>query len=113
MKTQNLIMGGCSLDDHEVKQMSEVNCKLQEAMQAVVMKLLEIRENTPMSTEAVMATVLHDFELIIEEEMCEAEDLIREEVPEDKLSDFAILCETLDTSQTGYWEAVKKHISNN
>ena len=98
------------MDDYEVKQMHEVNGKLLDAMQDVVMKLLEIRKNTPMTKEAIMATVLHDFEFIIEDEMCEAEDLIREEVPEGKLTDFAILCETLKASHAGYWESVKKRL---
>lgn len=111
MKAQNLIIGGCSLDDYEVEQMHEVNCKLQDAMQDVVMKLLELRRNTPMPVEAVMAIMLHDFEFIIEDEMCEAEDLIREEVPEHKLTDFAILCETLKASHAGYWESIKKHLN--
>ena len=111
MRIENLIMGGCSLDEEEAKQMYELNQKLQDAMQDVVMKLLEIRKDAPMSKEATMATVLHDFEFIIEDEMCEAEDLIREEVPENKLTDFAILCETLKASHTGYWESVKKHMN--
>lgn len=111
MRIENLIMGGYSLDDQEVKQMHEVNCKLQDAMQDVVMKLLEIRKDAPMPKKAAMAVVLHDFETIIEDEMCEAEDLIREEVPEDRLTDFAILCETLKASHAGYWESVKKHLN--
>lgn len=111
MRIENLINGGCSLDEEEDRQVRELNQKLQEAMQDVVMKLMEIRKDVPMSKEAVMATVLHDFEFIIEDEMCEAEDLIREEVPEDKLTDFAILCETLKASHTGYWESVKKRLN--
>lgn len=111
MRTENLIMGGCSLDDQEVKQMHKVNCKLHDAMQDVVMKLLEIRKNTPMSTEAVMATVLHDFEFIIEDEMCEAEDLIRGEVPANKLTDFAILCETLKASNEAYMASLRKRLN--
>lgn len=108
MEIENLIMGGCTLDEQETKQMYEVNNKLQDAMQEVVMKLLEIRKDTPMSKEAIMASVLHDFEFIIEDEMCEAEDLIREEVPEEKLNDFATLCETLKANYAGYWNSVKK-----
>lgn len=111
MRIENLITGGCTLDDQEVKQMYEVNNKLLDAMQDVVMKLLELRKNTPMSVEAVMTVVLHDFEFIIEDEMCEAEDLIRGEVPDEKLTDFAILCETLRASHTGYWESVKKRVN--
>lgn len=111
MRTENLIMGGYSLDDQEAKQMYELNQKLQDAMQNVVMKLLEIRKDAPMSKKAAMAVVLHDFEIIIEDEMCEAEDLIREELPEEELTDFAILCETLKASHTGYWESIKKRMN--
>jgi hypothetical protein len=111
MRIENLIMGGCSLDDEEVEQIYDLNGKLQDVMQDIVLKLIELRKDAPMSKEAAMATVLHDFEFIIEDEMCEAEDLIRGEVPEEKLTDFAILCETLKASHTGYWESVKKHLN--
>lgn len=111
MKAQNLIMGGLSLDDEELEQIRDLDCKLQDAMQDVVLKLIELRKDVPMSKEAAMAVALHDFEFILEDEMCEAEDLIREEVPENKLTDFAILCETLKASHAGYWESVKKHLN--
>ena len=108
MTIENLIMGGCTLDEQETKQMYEVYNKLQDAMQEVVMKLLEIRKDMPMSKEAIMASILHDFEFIIEDEMCEAEDLIREEVPDEKLTDFSVLCKTLKANYAGYWNSVKK-----
>lgn len=108
MKIENLIMGECTLDEQETKQMYEVNNKLLDAMQEVVMKLLEIRKDTPMSKEAIMASILHDFEFIIEDEMCEAEDLIREEVPDEKLTDFSVLCKTLRASYVGHRNSVNK-----
>ena len=111
MNVQNLIMGGFSLDDEEVEQIRELNCKLQDAMQDVVLKLIELRKDAPMTKEAAMAVALHDFEFIIEDEMCEAEDLIREEVPENKLTDFAILCETLEASNKAYVASLRKHLN--
>ena len=111
MRTENLIMGGCTLDEQENELLRDSFLKLQDVMQEIITKLIELRKDTPMSIEKQMAVVFRDFEFIIEDEACEAEDLIREEVPEGKLTDFAILVETLRASNEAYVASLRKHLN--
>lgn len=111
MRIENLMVGGYTLGREEAIKMYEVNRKLQDAMQDVVLKLIELHKEDSPSPAVSMVLALHDFELIVEDEMCEAEDLIREEVPENKLEDFADMHKVLEAARDTYTQILKERLN--
>ena len=113
---ENLICGGCMIDDQESKALDLLYDDLLDTMQKIVAKLIEMRKQEPLPRETICAINMHDFECIIEDTMCMAEDDLREELVDYNLTEesqpvlnkMADTYEQIKRNQASFIESLKK-----
>lgn len=82
MRTENLICGGCSIDEEEQKVIQPTINKVCDSVSELITAIKGIRQDTGMSKEATIALIMHDVEWLVQEIACDIE-------CEDLLDDYA------------------------
>ena len=73
MRTENLINGGCTIDEQEMEQLLPINHKLYELIDELINKMMEMRKDNGLSPEINKAIVMHDAEWTVKELACDVE----------------------------------------
>ena len=82
MRIENLISGGCSIDEEEQKAIQPAINKVCDSVSELIDAVRDIRKDTGMSKETTIALIMHDVEWLIQEITCDIE-------CEDLLDDYA------------------------
>ena len=73
MRIDNLICGGCSIDEEEQKVIQPAINKVYDSINELIDAVYNIRKDTGMSKEATIALIMHDVEWTVQELTCDAE----------------------------------------